>query len=83
MAKLLPSTKPKMPDLPIIIERLAKEGYTVQSIAEYSNTSREQLNRIKTESLEVPKNWYTLYLILDLYIRTIGTPVPMYGNHNE
>lgn len=75
--------KSKIPDFPIIIDRLNKSGISMAEISEFTGCKVTTLSRTRSEAREIPPSWLQAYYLLDMYTRTFDTPIPFYGEHNE
>ena len=75
--------KPKIPDFPIIIDRLVKDGMSLVEISECIKCNKTTIYHIKSENRDVPPSWLQSYYLLDLYIRKFDLPIPFFGEHNE
>ena len=75
--------KPKIPDFPVIINRLVENGMSIVDISECIECNNTTVSKVKNESKDLPPGWLQSYYLLDLYIRKFDTPVPFFGEHNE
>lgn len=75
--------KPKIPDFPIMINKLTSDGMSIKKLADSIECHVATLSHTKNESRDIPPGWLQSYYLIDLYIRKFGIPIPFYGEHNE
>ena len=73
----------KVPDFPLILERLKVESISSHKLSPILKKDRRTLDQIRDESLDVPKEWLSCWYLLDIYVRKVGTPVPLIGDNLE
>ena len=67
-------------DWPIMINRL-NDVLDISEIEKDTDIKSSTLRKVKTEVLGI-QAWDDAIALLDLYLRTCGTDVPRYGDHN-
>ena len=82
MSKPILNKEPKLPDLSAIVTDLQKEGYTLKQIADTIDVSVDTVVAFRDETTELRSIYFVVYKLIDLYLRKLGLPVPIYGNHN-